>query len=60
MIRYSSRAQRTLAAPFRLAGADVGPRGNAPAAGEQTSAILGELGLGEEEVARLAADGMFG
>ena len=56
----SAGAHRTLAAPFSVAGADIAVRGSAPEAGAQTSAILEELGLAGEEVARLAADGVFG
>ena len=43
-----------------IAGADVGPRGPAPATGEHTLEVLQELGLSEEELAQLAADGVLG
>ena len=51
---------RTLNTPFEIAGADVGPRGPAPATGEHTLEVLQELGLSEEELAQLAADGVLG
>ncbi len=50
----------TLAAPFHVAGADIGPRGPAPAAGEHTFELLEELGVTEEELVRLAQDGVIG
>jgi crotonobetainyl-CoA:carnitine CoA-transferase CaiB-like acyl-CoA transferase len=48
----------TVAAPFRLAGVRV--RGPAPEYGAHTWAVLGEIGLPEEEVVRLAEAGAFG
>jgi len=50
----------TLATPFKLYGADVGPRGAAPAAGEHTFEVLSGAGLTDDELARLAADGVIG
>jgi crotonobetainyl-CoA:carnitine CoA-transferase CaiB-like acyl-CoA transferase len=50
----------TLATPFKLYGADVGPRGAAPAAGEHTFEVLSGAGLTDEELAQLAADGVIG
>jgi crotonobetainyl-CoA:carnitine CoA-transferase CaiB-like acyl-CoA transferase len=50
----------TLDTPFKLYGADVGVRGPAPAAGEHTFDVLTQLGLGDEELARLAEDGVIG
>jgi crotonobetainyl-CoA:carnitine CoA-transferase CaiB-like acyl-CoA transferase len=50
----------TLGTPFKLYGADVGPRGPAPAPGEHTFEVLSAAGLTDEELARLAADGVIG
>jgi len=50
----------TLATPFKLYGADVGPRGAAPAAGEHTFEVLSSAGLTDDELAQLAADGVIG
>lgn len=50
----------TLDTPFHIYGADVGARGPAPAAGEHTFDILTELGIDEEELTRLATDGVIG
>jgi crotonobetainyl-CoA:carnitine CoA-transferase CaiB-like acyl-CoA transferase len=49
----------TLGTPFKLYGADVGPRGPAPEAGQHTFEVLTELGIGEEELAKLAVDGVI-
>lgn len=51
---------RTVAAPLGLRGADVAPRGPAPEVGQHTGEVLGELGLGAEEVRALAAQGVVG
>jgi len=50
----------TLAAPFRVRDADIRPRGPAPRAGEHTQQVLEELGLEADEMAELAAKGVFG
>jgi len=50
----------TLAAPFQIRGAEVRPRGVAPAVGADTAAILSEAGVSAEEMAELAANGVFG
>ena len=50
----------TLDTPFKLYGADVGARGPAPEAGAHTFDVLAELGVGDEELAQLAADGVIG
>jgi crotonobetainyl-CoA:carnitine CoA-transferase CaiB-like acyl-CoA transferase len=50
----------TLGTPFKLYGADVGPRGPAPAAGEHTFEVLSAAGLTDDELAKLAADGVIG
>ena len=49
---------RTVAAPFTLAGADVGPRGPAPDIGEHTAEVLRGAGLSEDEVSALVAAGV--
>jgi crotonobetainyl-CoA:carnitine CoA-transferase CaiB-like acyl-CoA transferase len=51
---------RTVGVPFAIHGADIGVRGASPAPGEHTAAVLAEAGLGEDEVAGLAAAGVFG
>jgi crotonobetainyl-CoA:carnitine CoA-transferase CaiB-like acyl-CoA transferase len=53
-------AFETLGTPFRIYGADVGPRGPAPSSGEHTFEVLAELEVDDEEIARLAADGVIG
>jgi crotonobetainyl-CoA:carnitine CoA-transferase CaiB-like acyl-CoA transferase len=50
----------TLGTPFKMYGADIGPRGPAPSAGEHTFEVLTQLGLGDDELARLAEDGVIG
>jgi len=50
----------TLDTPFKLYGADVGARGPAPEAGAHTFDVLAELGVSEEELTRLAVDGVIG
>jgi crotonobetainyl-CoA:carnitine CoA-transferase CaiB-like acyl-CoA transferase len=49
----------TLDTPFKIYGADVAARGPAPEAGEHTFDVLAELGVGDEELAKLAADGVI-
>jgi crotonobetainyl-CoA:carnitine CoA-transferase CaiB-like acyl-CoA transferase len=51
---------RTVAGPVRIRGADIRPRGAAPDVGQDTAEVLGELGLSDDEVAALAADGVVG
>ena len=48
---------RTVAAPMRLRGQDLTPRGPAPDLGQHTREVLTELGLDPGEVEALAADG---
>ena len=53
-------AYQTLATPFQIRSAELGPRGPAPAAGQHTHEVLGEFGIEEDEQARLAERGVFG
>ncbi|MEM9566661.1 MAG: CoA transferase, partial [Actinomycetota bacterium] len=50
----------TVAIPIRIAGADIGPRGTAPEIGADTDAVLDDLGLSADEIAKLRADGTIG
>jgi crotonobetainyl-CoA:carnitine CoA-transferase CaiB-like acyl-CoA transferase len=45
------------AGPVRFAGADDGPKGPSPRAGEHTRAVLAELGYSEAEIDALFAEG---
>ncbi len=49
----------TLDTPFKIYGAEVGARGPAPEAGAHTFDVLAELGVGDEELAQLAGDGVI-
>ncbi len=49
-----------LAVPFTLAGAHVPPAKPAPALGEHTDAVLGEVGLSAAEIAGLRERGVVG
>jgi crotonobetainyl-CoA:carnitine CoA-transferase CaiB-like acyl-CoA transferase len=51
---------RTVAVPMRIAGADIRPRGPAPAVGADSAEILAEIGLDAGEIAALAAAGVIG
>jgi crotonobetainyl-CoA:carnitine CoA-transferase CaiB-like acyl-CoA transferase len=51
---------RTIGAPFRIAGADVGVRGPAPEPGQHTHEVLRESGLTEEEIADAASRQILG
>ena len=48
---------RTLAAPFRLAGATPRIAGEAPSLGEHTDEVLGEAGFSAAEIAKLRKSG---
>lgn len=50
----------TMNTPFQIAGADIAVRGPAPGAGQHTAEVVREAGLSEDEVAELAANGVFG
>jgi crotonobetainyl-CoA:carnitine CoA-transferase CaiB-like acyl-CoA transferase len=56
----SGRRFRTVRAPLRVQGADIAPRGPAPAVGEHTTAVLSELGVPADELDQLAEDGVVG
>jgi crotonobetainyl-CoA:carnitine CoA-transferase CaiB-like acyl-CoA transferase len=56
----SGRRFRTVRAPLRVQGADIAPRGPAPAVGEHTTAVLSELGVPDDELDRLAEAGVVG
>jgi crotonobetainyl-CoA:carnitine CoA-transferase CaiB-like acyl-CoA transferase len=56
----SGRSFRTVAAPVRVAGAGIAPRGPAPEIGEHTASVLGELGVPADQLAALAAEGVIG
>jgi crotonobetainyl-CoA:carnitine CoA-transferase CaiB-like acyl-CoA transferase len=49
----------TLDTPFKIYGADVRARGPAPDAGAHTFDVLTELGVADDELAQLAADGVI-
>jgi crotonobetainyl-CoA:carnitine CoA-transferase CaiB-like acyl-CoA transferase len=49
----------TVAAPFRLHGADVAVRGRAPQLGEHSREVLAEAGLDEDEIQRLLTGGVI-
>ena len=51
---------RTLNTPFRIHGSETGARGAAPRAGEHTSDVLAGMGIDAEQIAALAATGVFG
>ena len=51
---------RTVAAPMRIAGADIRPRGPAPTVGAHSAEILAEVGLDAGEIAALATAGVIG
>ncbi len=50
----------TIGTPFQIAGADIGPRGGAPEAGAHTFEVLTELGVSDEEITKLATNGVIG
>ncbi len=55
----SGRRFRTVRAPLRLGGGDVGPRGPAPGVGEHTAGVLAELGVTGSDLAALTRDGVI-
>jgi crotonobetainyl-CoA:carnitine CoA-transferase CaiB-like acyl-CoA transferase len=50
----------TLQAPFTLSDSEVGVRGPAPGVGQDTGAVLRELGLDDDEIASLTEAGVVG
>lgn len=51
---------RTVGAPMRISGADIHPRGPAPAIGADTESVLTAAGYTPDEVAALTAAGVVG
>jgi crotonobetainyl-CoA:carnitine CoA-transferase CaiB-like acyl-CoA transferase len=51
---------RTVAAPMRIAGAEIRPRGPAPALGADTDTILTEIGYTDDETIALSEAGVIG
>ncbi len=51
---------RAPASPVRFHGADDGPKGPSPHAGEHTVSVLEEVGYSKEEIKALIADGIVG
>ena len=51
---------RTVGTPFEIAGAQIHPRGAAPATGAHTLEVLAERGFADGEIADLAASRVFG
>ncbi len=50
---------RTVAAPLKIAGADVSPKGRAPETGEHTAELLAEVGIDATEVEKLESNGVI-
>jgi crotonobetainyl-CoA:carnitine CoA-transferase CaiB-like acyl-CoA transferase len=59
-IAHPAGSFRTVGAPMRISGAEIRPRGPAPALGADTVAVLGGIGYTIDEVAALAAAGVVG
>ena len=49
----------TVAIPIRIEGADIGPRGAAPALGAHTDEVLTGIGLSAGEIAQLRSEGVI-
>lgn len=54
------RSGETVGAPFVIRGADLRVRGMASGPGADTSEVLARAGLSDEEIAEMAAHGVFG
>ena len=50
----------TLDTPFKVYGSDTGARGPAPSPGQHTFDVLSDYGVTEDELNRLATDGVLG
>ena len=50
----------TLDTPFKIYGTETGARGPAPGPGQHTFEVLSQAGLGEDEIDRLAGNGVLG
>lgn len=50
----------SIATPVEFAGSPVGPTGPAPAIGQDTEAVLRDLGVDPDEIAQLCEDGVLG
>ena len=59
-IEHPEGAFRTVAAPMRITGADIRPRGPAPALGADTVNVLAEIGYSTDEAAALSEAGVVG
>ena len=59
-IKFPSGTYETVGAPFVIRDADIAARGPSSAPGEDTASVLADAGLSDEEVAELAAKGVFG
>ena len=59
-VEHPSGPFRTVAAPMRISGADIRPRGPAPTVGGHTVEILAELGFDAGEIDALATAGVIG
>ncbi len=49
-VEHPDGAFETVAVPFRIDGAEIGPKGRSPEPGEHTDAVLRELGVSEDRV----------
>lgn len=59
--QHDGAAVRTVAAPMKIAGSYIGPRGPAPVAGADTDSVLGELlALSDDDLSALGEAGVIG
>lgn len=59
-IHHPDGTFRTVAAPFSIDGAGIGPQGPAPELGQHTEAVLAAAGYTADEITALAAQGVIG